>query len=125
MCQRAFNANTNHIDIYNGSTDVILGTSYFHLKSGTISVEYEDGESDLLPNQFVLIATGSSPAELPFLSFDHGKISSSDDIIIKGRHHQSVGIIGGSVIGMEFCIIDDRLGVDVTVIEAGERMVRN
>lgn len=42
----------NHIDIYNG-TGRILGTSIFSPQSGTISVEYEDGESDLLPNQFV------------------------------------------------------------------------
>ena len=31
-----------------------MGTS---IQSGTISVEYEDGESDILPNKNVLIAT--------------------------------------------------------------------
>jgi dihydrolipoamide dehydrogenase len=41
------------------------------------------GNKSDLPNQFVLIATGSSPAELPFLSFDHDKILSSDDILNK------------------------------------------
>ena len=55
----------NHIDIYNG-TGHSRYIYIFHPQSSTISVEYEDGESDLLPNQFVLIATGSSPAELPF-----------------------------------------------------------
>ena len=112
----------NHIDIYNG-TGRILGTSIFSPQSGTISVEYEDGESDLLPNQFVLIATGSSPAELPFLSFDHDKILSSDDILSLKTLPSSVGIIGGGVIGMEFASLMIDLGVDVTVIEAGERIL--
>ena len=112
----------NHIGIYNG-TGRILGTSIFSPQSGTISVEYEDGESDLLPNQFVLIATGSSPAELPFLSFDHDKILSSDDILSLKTLPSSVGIIGGGVIGMEFASLMIDLGVDVTVIEAGERIL--
>ncbi|MBO0927059.1 dihydrolipoyl dehydrogenase [Staphylococcus sp. 30400_3112M30941] len=112
----------NHIDIYNG-TGRILGTSIFSPQSGTISVEYEDGESELLPNQFVLIATGSTPAELPFLTFDHDKILSSDDILSLATLPSSLGIIGGGVIGMEFASLMTDLGVDVTVIEAGERIL--
>lgn len=112
----------NHIDIYNG-TGRILGTSIFSPQSGTISVEYEDGESELLPNQFVLIATGSTPAELPFLTFDHDKILSSDDILSLATLPSSLGIIGGGVIGMEFASLMTDLGVDVTVFEAGERIL--
>lgn len=112
----------NHIDIYNG-TGRILGTSIFSPQSGTISVEYEDGESELLPNQFVLIATGSTPAELPFLTFDHDKILSSDDILSLVTLPSSLGIIGGGVIGMEFASLMTDLGVDVKVIEAGERIL--
>ncbi|UMT77021.1 dihydrolipoyl dehydrogenase [Staphylococcus roterodami] len=114
----------NHIDIYNG-TGRILGTSIFSPQSGTISVEYEDGESELLPNQFVLIATGSTPAELPFLTFDHDKILSSDDILSLATLPSSLGIIGGGVIGMEFASLMTDLGVDVTVIEAGKRILPN
>ncbi|MBE5665349.1 dihydrolipoyl dehydrogenase [Staphylococcus sp. SS251] len=112
----------NHIDIYNG-TGRILGTSIFSPQSGTISVEYEDGESELLPNQFVLIATGSTPTELPFLTFDHDKILSSDDILSLVTLPSSLGIIGGGVIGMEFASLMTDLGVDVTVFEAGERIL--
>ena len=56
----------HHIEVYNG-TGRILGTSIFSPQSGTISVEYDDGDSDLIPNQFVLIATGSTPKSLPLL----------------------------------------------------------
>ena len=58
-----------------------MGTSIFSPQSGTISVEYEDGSSELLPNQFVLIATGSRPQTLPFLEINHQNILSSDDIL--------------------------------------------
>lgn len=112
----------NHIDIYNG-TGRILGTSIFSPQSGTISVEYEDGESDLLPNQFVLIATGSKPAELPFLQFDHHSILSSDDILNLTTLPERLAIIGGGVIGLEFASLMIDLGVKVTVIEAGERIL--
>ncbi|MGT2397836.1 hypothetical protein ACVPOR_06500 [Staphylococcus aureus] len=64
----------------------------------------------LLPNQFVLIATGSSPAELPFLSFDHDKILSSDDILSLKTLPSSIGIIGGGS-SDGICIIDDRFEV--------------
>lgn len=43
----------HHIDIYNG-IGRIMGTSIFSPQSGTISVEYEDGESDILPNKMCL-----------------------------------------------------------------------
>ncbi|MEJ7154754.1 FAD-dependent oxidoreductase, partial [Staphylococcus ureilyticus] len=79
-----------------------LGTSIFSPQSGTISVEYEDGESDLIPNQFVLIATGSTPKLLPFIEFDHERILSSDDILSIESLPEHLAIIGGGVIGLEF-----------------------
>lgn len=112
----------NHIDIYNG-TGRILGSSIFSPQPGTISVEYEDGTSELIPNDYVLIATGSRPAELPFLSFDHQVVLSSNDILKMTELPQSIAIIGGGVIGMEFASLLNDFGVDVTVIEAGERIL--
>ena len=104
----------------------ILGTSIFSPQSGTISVEYEDGESGLITQPICInCTTGSSPAELPFLSFDHDKILSSDDILSLKTLPSSVGIIGGGVIGMEFASLMIDLGVDVTVIEAGEKNFTN
>ncbi|MFF5915585.1 dihydrolipoyl dehydrogenase [Staphylococcus pasteuri] len=114
----------NHIDIYNG-TGRILGESIFSPQSGTISVEFEDGENEMIPNQFVLIATGSTPSELPFLQFDHQVILSSDDILKMDQLPNSIAIIGGGVIGLEFASYLTDLGVSVTVIEANERILPN
>ncbi|MCD8915059.1 dihydrolipoyl dehydrogenase [Staphylococcus simulans] len=114
----------NHIDIYNG-TGRILGSSIFSPQPGTISVEYEDGNSELIPNDYVLIATGSRPAELSFLSFDHNVVLSSNDILKMTELPESVAIIGGGVIGMEFASLLNDFGTKVTVIEAGERILPN
>ncbi|WP_105992720.1 dihydrolipoyl dehydrogenase [Staphylococcus simulans] len=114
----------NHIDIYNG-TGRILGSSIFSPQPGTISVEYADGNSELIPNDYVLIATGSRPAELPFLTFDHNVVLSSNDILKMTELPESVAIIGGGVIGMEFASLLNDFGTKVTVIEAGERILPN
>lgn len=112
----------HHIDVYNG-TGRILGTSIFSPQSGTISVEYDDGESDLIPNQFVLIATGSTPKSLPFIEFDHKRILSSDDILALQELPEHLAIIGGGVIGLEFASLLNDLGTKVTVFEANERIL--
>lgn len=114
----------NHIDVFNG-TGRILGESIFSPQSGTISVEFEDEENEMIPNQFVLIATGSVPQSLPFLKFDHNVILSSDDILNMDILPDSIAIIGGGVIGLEFASYLTDLGVAVTVIEANERILPN
>lgn len=61
--------------------------------------------------------------ELLFLLFDHDKILFSDDILLLKMLLLSIGIIGGGVIGMEFVLLMIDLGVDVIVIEVGERIL--
>lgn len=112
----------NHIDVYNG-TGRIMGTSIFSPQSGTISVEYSDGASDLLPNQYVLIATGTSPKPLPFLDFDKEYVISSNELLEMTKLPHSIAIIGGGVIGLEFASLLIDLGVKVSVIEANERIL--
>lgn len=112
----------NKIDVFNG-TGRILGPSIFSPQSGTISVEYEDGESELIPNNNVLICTGSTPMALPFLPFDHNVVLSSDDILKIEKLPQSLAIIGGGVIGLEFASLMCDFGVEVSIIEAGERIL--
>ena len=87
----------NNIDVFNG-IGRILGPSIFSPQSGTISVEFEDGESELIPNKNVLICTGSTPVSLPFLPFDHEVVLSSDDILKLEQLPNKLAIIGGGVI---------------------------
>ncbi|ALN76485.1 dihydrolipoyl dehydrogenase [Staphylococcus agnetis] len=114
----------NKIDLFQG-TGRLLGASIFTPQSGTVSVEYDDGESELLPNDYVLIATGSKPIELPMLPFDHRVILSSDDMMQLSTLPKRMAIVGGGVIGLEFASLLNSFGVEVTIIEAGERILIN
>ncbi|ARJ51919.1 dihydrolipoyl dehydrogenase [Staphylococcus lutrae] len=110
------------IDVFEG-VGRLMGASIFTPQSGTVSVEYEDGTSELLPNDYVLIATGSKPMPLPFLPFDHQQILSSDDLMQLDALPQSITIIGGGVIGLEFASFFSTVGVEVHIIESGERIL--
>lgn len=112
------------IDVYEGNGR-ILGPSLFSPQAGTVSVEFENGESELLVNQHVLIATGSRPVELPFLKLNHQTIISSDDMMQLEQLPKNILIVGGGVIGLEFASLLNDLSVDVTVVEAGPSIIPN
>ncbi|MCS4485498.1 dihydrolipoyl dehydrogenase [Staphylococcus americanisciuri] len=112
------------IDVFNG-TGRLLGASIFSPQSGTVSVTYEDGTSELLTNDYVLIATGSSPMTLPFLEIDHERIVTSDDLLAMSSLPSSIAIIGAGVIGLEFASFFSQVGVEVHVIEAADKIYLN
>lgn len=115
----------NGIDVFEGHGR-ILGPSLFSPMAGTVAVENphdDEGESEILVNQNVLICTGSKPRELPFLPFDGELILSSDDMMTLDEVPASIAIIGGGVIGLEFASMLNDLGSEVTVYEAGEMLL--
>lgn len=63
----------------------------------------------------IVIATGSSSATLPIPGSSHAV--TSDVLLILDKVPESLAIIGGGVIGMEFASIFSTLGAKVTVIE--------
>jgi len=71
----------------------------------------------------LILATGSSPLDIPAFPFDGEKILSSDDAINLREIPESILIIGGGVIGCEFAFIFASLGSEVTVVEAMSRML--
>ncbi|WP_067728133.1 dihydrolipoyl dehydrogenase [Oceanobacillus damuensis] len=96
----------------------ILGPSIFSPMPGTISVEYENGkENTMIVPKNVLIATGSRPKSLPGLDIDGEYVMSSDEALQMKELPQSILIIGGGVIGIEWASMLADFGVDVTVLE--------
>jgi len=81
------------------------------------------GKPELLEAEHVVLATGSTPIELPFARFDGEAIVDSwgglDLAAVPGR----LGVIGGGVIGLELGSIWSRLGSQVTVLEAMDRFL--
>lgn len=106
-----------NIDVFKGFGR-ILGPSIFSPMPGTISIEYENGdENTMIVPKNVLIATGSRPKSLPGLDFDGSLVMSSDDALQMDRLPESIVIVGGGVIGIEWASMLADFGVKVTVLE--------
>lgn len=76
-----------------------------------------------LETKFIIIASGSRPAELASLKFDRQKIISSNEILELSSVPKSLLIIGGGAIGCEFASIFSSLGSQVTIIEVLDRLL--
>jgi len=74
---------------------------------------------------FVVVATGSKPIELPGLPFDSHNILSSRDILEITELPKHLAIIGGGTIGCEFASIFSSLGVKVEIIELLPSLLSN
>lgn len=73
----------------------------------------------------LLIATGSEPLPFPGAPFDGKRVLSSADILELKTLPQTLLIIGGGVVGVEFASIFQPLGVKVTIVEMLERLISN
>jgi dihydrolipoamide dehydrogenase len=99
------------IDIYEG-----LGTI---LQPGLVQVKTGGSESSMqqLTARKIIIATGSVPARLPIPGLDLPGVLTSRDLLALKELPQSLAIVGGGVIGVEFASIFNALGTKVTVVE--------
>jgi dihydrolipoamide dehydrogenase len=66
----------------------------------------------------VIVATGSSPRELPGAAFDEKLILSNTGALEIPEVPKRLGVIGAGVIGLEMGSVWRRLGSDVTILEA-------
>ena len=72
--------------------------------------------------QHLVLATGSAPAALPMLPFG-GKVVSSTEALEIDRLPETLAIIGGGYIGVELGTVYAKLGANVTLIEAEDRVL--
>ena len=94
----------------------VVGAAKFTGTPGKVTVTGPDGTKELTAKHIV-IATGSAPAELPFMKFDGKRIISSDQAIALDKVPAAMVVIGGGAIGLEMGSVWARLGSKVTVIE--------
>ncbi|MFO8069979.1 MAG: dihydrolipoyl dehydrogenase [Alkalibacterium sp.] len=105
----------------------VLGPSIFSPVSGAVAVTFddEDKEEEIYVSKKLIIATGSSPATLPQLPLDEETILSSYGMLQLDELPESIAIIGGGVIGVEWASLLHSLGVEVTIFEALDRLIVN
>ena len=90
--------------------------------NGTIQIS---SSNDVIKAGNIIIATGSSPRTIPALPVDGDKVLTSKDAILASELPQSIVIVGGGAIGVEFAYLYRMYGVEVTVVELLPNLVPN
>lgn len=99
----------------NGIT-VVRGTASF-LSPGELSVALNEGGTATLSADSVIISTGSEPVVPPIPGFELDGVITSTEALSLEKLPESVVLVGGGVIGMEFASLFSSFGVKVTVVE--------
>jgi dihydrolipoamide dehydrogenase len=81
-----------------------------------------DGQKELSARHIV-IATGSKPAELPFLKWNGQNVISSDELLKLESIPETMLVVGAGAVGLEWALIYSYLGSKVTVVEIMETIV--
>ena len=90
---------------------------------GTVVVTGEDGVRRTLRARTILLATGSRPHHPPELPFEDPDVHDSETILgLETLPHRMV-VVGGGPVGSEYASIFASLGVAVTLVDRGERLL--
>lgn len=103
--------------------DVLAGTAVISAP-GTVVVTETDGESTTYTADHILAATGSVPLCPPIPGLDLPGVLTSDQLL-EGTDalYDSIVIMGGGVIGVEFATFYNNLGCQVTLVEGASRLL--
>ena len=105
----------NHVEIYHGKASF--------KDEHTIEVQRDNGASDQLTADFIVIATGSSPYRPPDVDFDDGRVLDSDTILKLDETPRVITIYGAGVIGCEYASIFANLDIKVNLVNTRDRLL--
>ena len=104
----------NNIEIFQG-TARLVGEDRVELRQNTGSARKKPAQT--LQAKSIILATGSSPVQVPGLEFDGKRIVTSTEALEFKTIPKHLGIVGGGYIGLELGSVWLRLGAKVTVVE--------
>ena len=105
----------NNITVFEGVGSFESATS--------VKITKNDGSSEVIESKNIIIATGSKPSSLPFITIDKERIITSTEALKLKEVPQHLVIIGGGVIGLELGQVYLRLGAKVSVVEFMDRII--
>ncbi len=105
----------------NGVTSV-FGTGKL-LANRKVEVTDSNGKTQTLEADNVILASGSTPIDIPPAKVDNDLIVDSTGALEFDSVPKRIGVIGGGVIGLELGSVWKRLGSEVVVIEAMEKFL--
>jgi dihydrolipoamide dehydrogenase len=99
------------------------GTGSLKSKS-TVEVKGKGGGTETLEaRRAVILATGSEPKSLPGVTIDEKTVISSNGAVRNEVKPKSIIVIGAGAVGVEFADVYRAYGVEVTILEALDRVV--
>jgi len=101
--------------------DVYIGLGSF-IDKYTISIQ-GDKKEEKIETEKVIIATGSKPANLPFIKLDKKRVITSTEALDLTKVPKHMIVIGGGVIGVELGSVYARLGAKVSVVEFLDNLI--
>lgn len=104
----------NDVQVVNGFARILDGK--------TVEVKGADGELQRIRCEHLLLAAGSEAVELPFMPFG-GMVVSSTEALSPQTIPKQLVVVGAGYIGLELGTAYRKLGAEVTVIEAAERIL--
>ncbi|HEX4707071.1 MAG TPA: dihydrolipoyl dehydrogenase [Candidatus Udaeobacter sp.] len=100
---------TNKVTVFEG-----MGTIS---APGKVSIKSSNGQTQEIETKNIVIATGSTPMELPFAKFDGKTIVSSTEALEFSEPPKKLIVIGAGAVGLELGSVWNRLGSEVTILE--------
>ncbi|MBN1383129.1 MAG: dihydrolipoyl dehydrogenase [Deltaproteobacteria bacterium] len=98
---------SNAVDVINGQAEVISPTE----------VAVDHGQRESVKCDRIILAPGSVPSSVPIPGVEGSGVITSNEALQLSKVPQSLLIIGGGVIGVEFATIFAKLGTKVTIVE--------
>ena len=102
--------------------EAIRGTGRIAGK-GRVAVETEGGEARELETGHIVLATGSVMKTFPGFEIDGEKVIGSREALALREPPERMTIVGAGFVGVEFADLFDSFGVEVTLVEALDRLV--
>jgi len=87
------------------------------LSKNRIHIRKVDGTEENIDTRYIIVASGSDPEEPPGIHIDRERIITTDDSFRLDCAPESMAIIGGGIIGVEFAQIFNALGTCVNILE--------
>ena len=111
-----------HSQLQRNGVEVVRGTASF-VSPTRVRIDGANGGFGELEADNIVIAVGTKPAESDKVPFNHKTIINSDQILSMPRIPKSLIVVGGGVIGAEYCCMFAVLGVRVTLVEKRSRLL--
>ncbi len=83
-----------------------------------VTITTSEGATQVVDAKNIVVATGSSTIEIPTFKFDGKKIIGAKEAVSLREIPKRMLVIGGGVIGLELGCVYQKLGSEITVVEA-------